>query len=158
MIFVTTGTQLPFSRLVSAMNRLAPELEEHVIAQIGPDPAEYPALDVMHHLPPEQFEELITKARIIVAHAGIGTVLTARRHRKPLILMARRYDLGEHRNDHQMATLSALAGRSGLYPATDAADLAHLLRRRDLVPAEDRPGPTLIRLTSFMAEWIEDCG
>ena len=154
MIFVTTGTQLPFSRLVAAMNRLAPDLGECVVAQVGPAPGPYPALNVVEHLAPDQFETLITEARVIVAHAGVGTVLTARRHRKPLIMMARRHAFGEHRNDHQIATLNALADQPGLYPAADEAGLAELLARPDLLPAEEKPGESLARLTGFMASWI----
>jgi UDP-N-acetylglucosamine transferase subunit ALG13 len=156
MIFVTTGTQLPFPRLVSAMDDLAPRLGERIIAQIGPDPQPYPALEIIDHLLPARFESLIAEARVIVGHAGIGTIMAARRHGKPLILMARRHDLGEHRNDHQLATLAALEGRPGLYPANEPVDLERLLRRSDLRPAEAVPGPGLERLTSFIADWIRE--
>lgn len=158
MIFVTTGTQLAFPRLVSAMNRLAPELGEPVCAQVGPDPADYPELEVVPHLSPHRFEALIMQSRVVVAHAGIGTILTARRHHKPLILMARRHHLGEHRNDHQMATLDALKGRPGLYATADAEGLGELLRRGDLQPATPTPGVEVERLMSFVKEWISGCG
>lgn len=158
MIFVTTGTQLAFPRLVAAMNGLAEDLGERIVAQIGPDQTTYPALEIKTHLPPHRFETLVSEARVIVAHAGIGTVLTARRHGKPLILMARRHDLGEHRNDHQMATLAALAGRPGIYSAADAEALGALLKRRDLEPASATPGSELARLTAFVAGWIDGPG
>lgn len=154
MIFVTIGTQLPFHRLVAAMDQIARELDEHIVAQIGADSDAYPNLELRHRLPPDHFEALVAEARIIVAHAGIGTILAARRHCKPLILMARRHDLGEHRNDHQVATLAALAGQPGIYPAAEPEDLARLLRRRDLVPAESTPGPDLDKLILFLTTWI----
>lgn len=37
VIFVTTGTKLPFPRLIGAMNARAPALGDQVIARIGPD-------------------------------------------------------------------------------------------------------------------------
>jgi UDP-N-acetylglucosamine transferase subunit ALG13 len=156
MIFVTTGTQLAFPRLISAMDGIAPALGERVVAQIGPDPGRYPALDVVTHLTPERFETLVSEARVLVAHAGIGTILTARRHAKPLILMARRHALGEHRNDHQVATLAAISGRTGLYAAADAAELEALLARTDLRPAEDARGEEAARLDSFVASWLTE--
>jgi UDP-N-acetylglucosamine transferase subunit ALG13 len=154
MIFVTTGTQLPFPRLVSAMDRLAATLEEEVIAQIGPDTAPYPHLETHPTLSPDRFATLFQSARLIVAHAGIGTVLSARIHAKPLVLMARRHDLGEHRNDHQLATAAALADQTGLYVAPDAAALEALLRAPDLVAMQAVDGPNLGRLTDFIGGWI----
>ncbi len=48
-------------------------------------------------------------ATAIVAHAGMGTILTALEMGKPLLVMPRRAALGEHRNDHQLATASRFA-------------------------------------------------
>jgi UDP-N-acetylglucosamine transferase subunit ALG13 len=155
VIFVITGTQLPFPRLVGAMNRLAPELDERVVAQIGPDPAVYPNLESCPTFAPGVFATLFQDARLIVAHAGIGTVLSARRYGKPLILIPRRHALGEHRNDHQVATARSLQGRPGLYLAWDEADLTDLTRRQDLVAMREEPGPAAGALTSFVTGWLE---
>ena len=127
MIFATTGTQLPFPRLIAALNALAPGLDEPVIAQIGPDPGSYPNLETHATLSPARFDELFAGARIVVAHAGIGTILSARRHGRPLILMPRRFEHGEHRNDHQLATARELEQRAGLSVAWQAEDLAGML-------------------------------
>lgn len=129
MILVTTGTQLPFPRLVGAVAALVAEgrLDEPVIAQVGPDAGAYPGLEVHADLPADRFEALFARARLVVGHAGIGTVLSARRHGRPLVAMPRRADLGEHRNDHQMATARELADRPGLHVAWDADALGPLL-------------------------------
>ena len=127
MIFATTGTQLPFPRLIAALDALAPRLGETVIAQIGPDPASYPNLETHATLSPDRFDTLFAKARIVVAHAGIGTILSARRHGRPLILMPRRFAHGEHRNDHQLATARELEKRAGLSVAWETEDLAEML-------------------------------
>jgi len=156
VILVTTGTQLPFPRLVAAMDRLVPTLGERVVAQVGPDAATYPNLETHATLAPEVFVALFRDARLVVAHAGIGTVLSARRHAKPLILMPRRHRLGEHRNDHQVATAEALQGRQGLYLAWDEGDLGELLKIRDtLAPMHDALGPKAVALTSFIAGWLD---
>lgn len=155
MILVTTGTQLPFPRLVAAMDRLAPGLGERVVAQVGPDLAAYANLETHARLDPETFEALFREARLVVAHAGIGTVLAACRHGKPLVLMPRRHSLGEHRNDHQMATAEALRGRAGLYLAREENELAELLTRREtLAPMRDELGPAAAALNGFVAGWL----
>ena len=155
MIFVTTGTQLPFPRLIAQMNALAPELDEEVIAQIGPDPGPYPALRLAPHLSPAEFNDTFAAARIIVAHAGIGTILSAKRLGKPLVLVPRRHDLDEHRNDHQLATARAVDGRTGLYIAWEVEALADLLAQEDLIPADDTPGAAHGALTGFLKTHID---
>ena len=128
MILVTVGTQLPFPRLLAAMDALAPSLDgEEVIAQAGPDPAPRPNLDLRSHLPAAAFDRLAAVARLIVGHAGIGTVLTAAAHGRPLIVMPRRAALGEHRNEHQLATAKRLEGRPGLAVAWTEADVPPLV-------------------------------
>ncbi|MEX0351341.1 MAG: glycosyltransferase [Paracoccaceae bacterium] len=155
MIFVTTGTQLPFPRLIAAMNDLAPELDEKIIAQIGPDDGTYSNLEIADHLAPAAFEDTFRQARIIVAHAGIGTILSAKRLAKPLVLVPRRHDQGEHRNDHQIATAQAVAGRTGLHVAWQVSDLKPLLTNPDLTPADDAPGPAHDALTGFLKSYID---
>ena len=154
MIFVTTGTQLPFPRLIRAMDAIAAELPEAVVAQIGPDNASYAHVEIANSLSPAEFEDHFTRARVVVAHAGIGTILSARRIGKPLILVPRRYDMGEHRNDHQLATAKEVEGRPGLYIAWETEALAPLLQSTDLVPADDTPGTAYDQITSFLKTHI----
>ncbi|MGR3540545.1 MAG: glycosyltransferase [Hasllibacter sp.] len=135
MILVTVGTQLPFPRLLAAMDALAAGLDEEVIAQAGPDPDGYPSLQVHRQIAPGAFDALATRARVLVAHAGIGTVLTARAHGVPLVAMPRRAALGEHRNDHQMATAARLEGRAGIAIAWEAGDLPPLVADPGAAPA-----------------------
>lgn len=137
MILATVGTQLPYPRLIRALDRLATEIDEPIIAQTGPDPRPYPNLDLSLYLTPSAFRALVSEARLIVAHAGVGTILTARDFGKPLVLLPRRHAEGEHRNDHQMATAREVARHPGIHVAWEASDLARLLTRRDL----SLPGP-----------------
>ena len=46
----------------------------------------------------------LRKAAGIVAHAGTGTIIAALQLGKPVLVLPRRADLGETRNDHQFAT------------------------------------------------------
>ena len=155
MIFATVGTQLPFPRLIDALEALAPELGEEVIAQIGASEGTWPNLDIRRQLTPAEFEKIFTTARVIVAHAGIGTILSAKRWGKPLIILPRRHGLGEHRNDHQLATARQVESLPGIHVAWEAADLGPLLARPDLTPASDAPSPShaalIARLRTFIA-------
>lgn len=158
MIFVTTGTQLPFPRLIAAMDALAPSLGEEVVAQVGPDTAPRPNLDLRATLAPAEFAALFNRARVIVAHAGIGTILTAKEMRKPLVLLPRRHALGEHRNDHQLATARQVAALPGVHIAWEAEDIAPLLARSDLAPATPDPGPTAGALIARLRDFVDGRG
>ncbi len=128
MIFVTVGTQLPFGRLIDAMDNLAADLKECVVAQtLKHTPCN--RIEVIETLVEERFEQRCAEARCLVGHAGVGTYLAACRHRKPVILMPRRRDFGEHRSDHQMATAEVLASRPGVQIVHDADDLRRALAR-----------------------------
>lgn len=127
MILLTVGTQLPFDRLVRVMDEFAPHLPDPVIAQIGRGSYEPVNMEWHRVIEPTEFERLVTQSRFVVSHAGIGSILTAERHGKGIILFPRTAYLGEHRNEHQMATVTMVSGRPGLAVANDTAELRHLL-------------------------------
>lgn len=135
MILVTTGTQLPFDRLIMAIDELAPSLNEPVFAQIGVSGYRPRNIEWTAKLHPAQFDERVRSASLVVSHAGIGTILRAKRYGKPIILFPRQVIHGEQRNDHQLATCAQLAGEPGIYIARDRLDLCDLLLRTDLEAA-----------------------
>lgn len=94
-------------------------------------------------------------AQVIVSHAGMGSLLTALRHRRPILIMPRKASLGEHRNDHQMATARWMEGRPGVTVAWDEAMIGEALDRRSLFcggPAipEVASGPLIEKLAHFI--------
>ena len=137
MIFVTVGYQMSFDRLVKAVDewaKLHPDAE--IFAQIGPTefgPEDMPSAKFAD---PEDFRRRIEETTLLGAHAGMGSILTAMEMQKPIVIMPRRGDLQETRNDHQLATLRKMAGRPGISTAMDSAELFDALDRRDEV---DRP-------------------
>lgn len=154
MILVTVGTQLPFDRLIEIVDRVAPGLGEPVVAQTGR--GEFRPRNMEWHaaIPASRFETLIRDARLIVAHAGIGTVLMAQKHLKPLILFPRRASLGEHRNEHQTATAAALEDRPGIYVARSEEELTDMLRRPLDPPLASQGNPNLDRLNAAIADYV----
>lgn len=141
MIFVATGTQLAFPRLIGAMDMMAPDLGEPVIAQIGPDTEHRRNIETHTKLPPARFEELFGTARVVVAHAGVGSILLAKRMQRPLIIVPRRHDLNEHRNDHQVATAREVEGTIGVRVAWDIADLKDMVKVLEPIPTEPTLSP-----------------
>jgi len=63
----------------------------------------------------------------VVAHAGMGTILTSLRFCRPLVLLPRKAALGEHRTDHQAATAHRLQHLAGVRVAWETVQLPALL-------------------------------
>jgi UDP-N-acetylglucosamine transferase subunit ALG13 len=157
VIIVTVGMQLGFDRLIRAMDTLAPTLGMPIIAQTGKGTYRPRNMEARTKIAPAEFEILVGEARLIVAHAGIGTVLTAARCTKPILLMPRRANLEEHRNDHQLATVRKLAGRPGILVAMDETELPERIEEglalRDHAAAQS---PTARQLHAALAAFIEN--
>lgn len=157
MIFVTVGTQLPFDRLVAAVaawHRERPDCE--VFGQIG-DTAAPPAFAWTRFLDGPGFAEKLDAARIVVSHAGIGTVLACWSRAKPLVVMPRSAALGEHRSDHQIATVEHLGRDLSLAVAHDAQTLAALLNGPTdaLVPRRAGESADGARISDHINAWLE---
>ena len=111
MIFITVGTQLPFDRLISAIDQWAAHSgETGLFAQIGQSALQPRHVRWERFMQAHEFRACFEAAEVIVAHAGMGTILTALDLAKPLVIVPRRAEFGEHRNDHQLATADQFRG------------------------------------------------
>ena len=154
MIFATVGTQLPFPRLMTILDRAAGELGLEIIAQTCEPLGTYRYLTERESLSPREFDNLIARTDRIVGHAGVGTILSARKAGKPAILFPRRASFGEHRNEHQLATVSSLGRRDGFHIAWHEDELRALITMPSLPAPESDQSPTrakmIQKLRSFM--------
>ena len=141
MIFITVGSELPFDRLIRTIDEWAGANNRHdVFAQIGPSDFHPAHIEYRPFLDPPEFRRRFEHADIIVAHAGMGTVLTALEMGKPLLVIPRRAHLGEVRNDHQQATAERLRERGQVHVAFDNDELRFALGGIDqLSPGEKIP-------------------
>ena len=128
MIFVTVGHQMPFDRLVRAVDDWAEQTgRDDIFAQIGN--AEYRPVNFpfASSLPPREFMRRMKEATGIVAHAGTGTIIAALELQKPLLVMPRRSALGETRNDHQIPTARRFAETGSVLSADDEDQLVRCM-------------------------------
>lgn len=124
MIFVTIGSMFPFDRLIRLMDGWAeahPETE--ILAQIG-DGDYVPAhMPWVRRLDQTEFARTVAGADLVVAHAGMGSVITASQYCKPIVMLPRLKQSGEHTTDHQIATANWLRDKPGVHIADTDADL-----------------------------------
>lgn len=128
MIFATVGTQLPFDRLLSGLDSwAAAHPGVPVFAQTGLTDRNFRHLACVAQMGQAAFLARIQAARLIVSHAGMGTILTAADLGKPIIIMPRRAKFGEHRSDHQMDTAAEMRGLANVRVAENGEALHRLL-------------------------------
>lgn len=161
MIFVTVGTQLPFDRMIRAIDEWAAGRRGHagagngdggggaeVFAQIGPSAYRPRHIGWTQFLGADACREKTRAARLIVAHAGMGSIITALELGKPILVMPRRMALGEQRNDHQLATVEQLVAQRKVTAAYDERELIekldHLEQFQSAVPISNRARPELL--------------
>lgn len=157
MIFVTVGYQMAFDRLVAAVDDWAGDHPEaRIFAQIGPSDLQPSNLEYTSFMEPAEFTRRVEACSVLVAHAGMGSILTALQYGKPIVVMPRHADRNETRNDHQIATARHLADRTGIEVAIDETELPEKLERLAGLDAPPRipstASPELIeRISRFIA-------
>ncbi|MCA9536571.1 MAG: hypothetical protein KC593_22970 [Myxococcales bacterium] len=158
-LLLTVGAQMPFDRLVAAMDEWAGAHPDVAItAQVGPSTLRTQHLIAQPFLDAPAFERACDEADAIVGHAGTGTLFAALERGKPVLVLPRRAELRETRNDHQLATARSFAERPGVVVAWEVRELparlerlAVLVRSAPLVPRPARrDGPLFDALRAFV--------
>ena len=116
-----------FPRLVRAMDRISGLIDEQVVMQIGCTAYKPQAAHWFTFTSQDEMESLCERARIIVSHGGAGSILTALRHRRPLVVVPRRRKYGEAIDDHQLELADALSDAGVLLFVNDMSELREKL-------------------------------
>jgi UDP-N-acetylglucosamine transferase subunit ALG13 len=93
----------------------------------------------------DQVGALLRRARVMVAHAGVGSILAAAEHGLPVILVPRRKRLGEHVDDHQLEVAHRLSGEGRVIAVYDLHDLPSAIGRAALAPVVNGRRDQLVR-------------
>jgi UDP-N-acetylglucosamine transferase subunit ALG13 len=136
MILVTVGThEQPFDRLVEAAAALGGD--EHLIVQYGTSKVAHGRGEWIDFMSFDELAEHARRARVVVSHAGVGSIVVARRYGHRPIIMPRRPHFGEHVDEHQMQLTRRLAKAGIVTVVEDAEQLAAAVAAPPAVPAAD---------------------
>jgi UDP-N-acetylglucosamine transferase subunit ALG13 len=131
MIFLTVGSELPFNRLVNAVDEWAKtNNRDDIIGQIadpGPNGCRPKHIQCYNFISAEEYERYFDEAELIISHAGMGSIITAMLKKKSIIIMPRRAELKETRNNHQVATARRFRDHKGIMVAEDESEIGELL-------------------------------
>lgn len=155
LLFATVGATLPFDRLTTLVAGAKRDglLPEDVIVQVGEGGARPDGVDCVETLPFGEVQSLLDRADLVVCHGGTGSLITALRAGCRVIAVPRRFELGEHYDNHQ-AEITAAFRERGLIEVADTPEefAAALERIRGREPKRATTDPS--ELIAFLREWI----
>jgi len=142
MIFVSVGThEAPFDRLLRAVGEL--RADEELVVQHGPSAVRCDRATEFDYRPFDEVVELVRRARVVVTHAGVGSVMLALSNGKRPVVMARLRRFDEHVDDHQLELARRLADAGLVDLVEDGAGLSEALTRSGTPPAAATGAPWL---------------
>lgn len=155
-LLVTVGAQMPFDRLIRAVDGWAgAHPDVRVRAQIGDSDLATPNLEATRFLSPPDFDRAYEEADAVIGHAGIGTLFAAMERGKPILVLPREAARRETRNDHQVATARRFERFEGVLVAWTEEELParidELLRLRAAPSlAAEASGPLIEAVARFI--------
>lgn len=149
MILVTVGSQAPFDRLISSVDRWAQSTgRSDVFAQIANGAYRPSYIRFTDFVPPQELKNLCAEAQVIVSHAGMGTIITALELGKPIVVLPRRECFRETRNDHQVAAAKYFGEQGRIVVAEDEHQIAEkidlALTQRSSTRISSKASPRLL--------------
>lgn len=128
MIFVTVGNpHNPAPRILNAVEDLAVQGyfgDERVVVQSGHNPEFTPRrCTAVPFMDMETFTQHVREARVVICHAGAGSLSHVIRTGKTPVVIPRRHKYGEHIDDHQMELAQAFAQRGLVVVAAEVSEL-----------------------------------
>lgn len=157
MIFVTIGTSLPFDRLLRTFEAL--DLGEQVVVQCGSRGCRPAGAVCLGPMPYEILVDHVRRARVVVTHAGAGSVLTCLLNGKKPVVVPRLRIHHEAVDDHQVEFGHRLSDVGLVTLVGDPSELASVLRAESSKATPVAPDQRLIdELQRYISSCVTECG
>lgn len=162
MILVAVGaSQFAFDRLLRAVDGLAGSEQlvvQHGTSEIRPRDAHCASFLPLHHL-----AALVSEARVVVTHAGVGSILLSLMNGKRPFVVPRLSAFGETVDDHQVESARRFAQAGLVHLVEDPDRLPDALALADgpahEVPFGSEETPQLVReLRDFLRTTVGEAG
>jgi UDP-N-acetylglucosamine transferase subunit ALG13 len=143
-----------FERLIKEMDEIAGRTDEEVIMQIGETAYEPKNATYFKFASREEMDGLYEAARVVVCHAGVGSIFTALDHGKPVIAVPRRKKYGEHVDDHQLEIARELEKEGAIIAIYNISDLEKALHSIGANPVHI--GSERMRLVNALRDYVRE--
>lgn len=134
MIFVVLGThELPFTRLLKEVEELkkSGKISDEIIVQSGHTKYESDVMTLKPFVSYEEMEDLFERARLVITHAGTGSVVTGLKKGKKVIAVARLQKYGEHNDDHQLELVDVFLEKGHILTWNEKDSLEEVMSQVD---------------------------
>lgn len=134
MILVLLGThELPFTRLLQEVERIKKEgiVDDEFIVQNGHTKYNSDVLTLKPFVSYEEMEELTERARLIITHAGTGSVISGIKKGKKVIAAPRLQKYGEHNDNHQLELVQVFKEAHHILSWEEGEDLAEVIKESE---------------------------
>jgi UDP-N-acetylglucosamine transferase subunit ALG13 len=160
VILVTVGSStFPFDRLLRAVDALP--RDEELVVQHGASGVRPAGARCVEFLPFDDLAALVRQARVVVTHAGVGSILLALSNGRHPVVVPRLRSFGETVDDHQLECARRF-GRDGLVTVVEDPALlgAALAAASDSVagPAEAADVPLVLELKAYIRAAVASAG
>ena len=127
-----------FERLVKKMDEISLRIKEKIIIQIGTTKYIPKNTTYFRFKSYSEIQRLCRNARVIVAHGGTGSVITAFEQKTPIIVIPRLKDYGEVIDSQQIDFVNALAEEGRVIPVYDLNELENTLKNTEFSLSEQK--------------------
>ena len=156
LLFGTVGATLAFPRLVELVTGAHRDgvIAERVVLQVGTGAeVDHEGVEWSETYSFEDIQEMLARSDYVVCHGGTGSLITALRAGCRVIAVPRRYELGEHYDNHQ-AEITENFRKRGLIEVADTPEEFALamerLRQREPIRATTDYSALMAYLDSWM--------
>ncbi|MFB8623566.1 Uncharacterised protein [Enterococcus casseliflavus] len=161
MIFITLGSQkFQFNRLLQWMDQIIDEkiIDDEMFAQIGYSDYHPKNFSFCNFLNRKEFLEMIDKADLVISHAGTGSIVTALKLKKKVIVVPRKAVFGEHIDDHQYEITKNFTDLNFLYGCTEFKEMKTKIKNiynKEFTPFVSNNNLYIKKIKSFIDDEVE---
>ncbi|MBE6160870.1 MAG: hypothetical protein E7158_01440 [Firmicutes bacterium] len=131
MILVTLGTQdKSFDRLLKQIDEDIENgnIKDKVIVQAGYTKYESNNMEIFDYVSQEKLNEYIDKCKLMITHAGVGSILNGIEKNKKVIVVPRLAKYKEQHNDHQVEIAEEFSKEGYVIYLKNLKDLANTIK------------------------------
>lgn len=128
--FITFGNfEKKFPTMANAVLECIEILPQPIVVQAGSSLVFFKNanFEVHEYISKEKYLQLIRFSRVIISHAGVGSIVAANHFSKYPCVFARKFNLDEHLDNHQLELVKFYKSKSVFFYANDSNDIRTFL-------------------------------